>query len=142
MKSDRDNINVETFIASSQELRLSTVRTAIGKDLHCSIHGKLTVPSYIFQLVKLLKPCSRQPGEGADKQRDFQAGCLAKGSVIVYVWRQRDTEVVAESIQASGVSGGVVCYHGGMDSGARSNAYSKVRMTLHSLSVCAGGLYF
>lgn len=52
---------------------------------------------------------------------------MAQGSVIVYVWRQRDAEVVAESIQASGVSGGVVHYHGGMDSGSRSNAYSKVR---------------
>ena len=54
-------------------------------------------------------------------------GSFSIRSVIVYVWRQRDAEVVAESIQQAGVSGGVVHYHGGMDSGARSNAYSKVR---------------
>lgn len=74
--------------------------------------------------MKLLKPCSLPRTESIEK--DFEAGCLAEGSVIVYVWRQRDTEVVAESIQASGVPGGVVCYHGGMDSGSRANAYSKV----------------
>ena len=42
------------------------------------------------------------------------------------VWRQRDAEVVAENIQASGVSGGVVVYHGGMDSTARAKAQSRV----------------
>jgi Helicase conserved C-terminal domain len=52
-------------------------------------------------------------------------GCLAAGSVIVYVWRQRDAEVVAENIQAGGISGGVVVYHGGMDSTSRMKAQSK-----------------
>jgi hypothetical protein len=53
-------------------------------------------------------------------------GCLAIGSVIVYVWRQRDAEVVAENIQAAGeISGGVVVYHGGMDSTSRMKAQSK-----------------
>jgi ATP-dependent DNA helicase Q4 len=47
--------------------------------------------------------------------------------VIVYVWRQLDTEIVAENLNASGVSGGVVVYHGGMDAGSRSRAQSKVR---------------
>ena len=42
------------------------------------------------------------------------------------MWRQRDAEVVAEFIQGSGVLGGVVHYHGGMDSATRSTAYSKV----------------
>jgi superfamily II DNA helicase RecQ len=54
------------------------------------------------------------------------SGVLAKGSVIVYVWRQRDTEIVAENLMAAGVSGGVVMYHGGMDAGARTRAQSKV----------------
>lgn len=56
----------------------------------------------------------------------IEDGCLATGSVIVYVWRQRDAEAVAENIQASGVDGGVVVYHGGMDSGARSRSQSQV----------------
>jgi len=59
---------------------------------------------------------------------DANKGCLASGSVIVYVWRQRDAEAVAENIQAAGVEGGIVIYHGGMDSGARSKAQSKVSL--------------
>ena len=51
---------------------------------------------------------------------------LSSASAIVYVWRQRDAEAVAENIQAAGVSGGVVIYHGGMPSAARSRAQSKV----------------
>lgn len=78
--------------------------------------------------MKLLKPASKSSQNSVDS--GFSEGCLTHGSVIVYVWRQRDAEVVAESIQASGVSGGVVFYHGGMDSGARSNAYSKVSTSL------------
>jgi superfamily II DNA helicase RecQ len=47
--------------------------------------------------------------------------------VIVYVWRQRDAEVVAENIQADqSISGGVVVYHGGMETHERSKAQSKV----------------
>jgi superfamily II DNA helicase RecQ len=53
-------------------------------------------------------------------------GCLSRGSVIVYVWRQKDAEVVAENIIASGVEGGVVVYHGGMEAGARSKSQSRV----------------
>lgn len=53
-------------------------------------------------------------------------GCLSKGSIIVYVWRQMDADVVAENLVARGVSGGVVVYHGGMDSAARAKAQSRV----------------
>jgi ATP-dependent DNA helicase Q4 len=53
-------------------------------------------------------------------------GCLATGSVIVYVWRQRDAEVVAENIRAAGISGGVAVYHGGMNSVDRNKAQSRV----------------
>jgi len=73
----------------------------------------------------LTKAKGRTKGERAAKT-DIDDGCLAKGSVIVYVWRQRDAEAVAENIQASGVDGGVVVYHGGMDSGARSRSQSMV----------------
>jgi superfamily II DNA helicase RecQ len=47
--------------------------------------------------------------------------------VIVYVWRQRDAEVVAENIKASeNILGGVVVYHGGMNTADREKAQSKV----------------
>lgn len=45
----------------------------------------------------------------------------------MYVWRQRDTEVVAEYLNSHDVNGGVVIYHGGMDARARSKSQSKVR---------------
>ena len=44
----------------------------------------------------------------------------------MYVWRQKDTEIVAEQLIGAGVSGGVVCYHGGMDANDRTKAQSKV----------------
>ena len=53
-------------------------------------------------------------------------GILSSGSVIVYVWRQRDAEVIAEQLLMDGVTGGVVFYHGGMDAGTRARAQSKV----------------
>jgi Helicase conserved C-terminal domain len=43
----------------------------------------------------------------------------------VYTWRQQDAEVVAENIQSSDLTGGVVVYHGGMDATARAKAQSK-----------------
>ena len=60
-----------------------------------------------------------------DSEEDDLPGCLASGSVIVYVWRQMDTEAVAENIRAAGVQGGVVVYHGGMDAGSRAKAQDK-----------------
>ena len=69
--------------------------------------------------------------KGEQKQGDCPLeGSLSKGSVIVYVWRQRDAEVVAENIQAAGVSGGVVIYHGGMDASARNRSQSKVSLVV------------
>lgn len=63
----------------------------------------------------------------ATGSRGISDGCLDKGSVIVYVWRQMDAEAVAESVQAStNVKGGVVVYHGGMSSSDRSKSQSKV----------------
>lgn len=53
-------------------------------------------------------------------------GCLSKGSVIVYVWRKKDAEIITERLQSSELAESVVCYHGGMDAGARAKAQSKV----------------
>lgn len=77
----------------------------------------------LSQLTKILKP--RKKHSPDDKKCPY-SGSLAGGSVIVYVWRQRDTEVVAEYLNSSGVTGGVVIYHGGMDTTSRGKAQSKV----------------
>jgi len=77
------------------------------------------------QLIDILSP-----GKVAKTSTTAAKGCLAKGSVIVYVWRQKDAEAVAENIQASGVCGGVVVYHGGMDSADRGKAQSTVRLLI------------
>lgn len=85
----------------------------------------LLQPPLLIQLQKLLG----KPNAGKKKGESnscLEEGCLANGSVIIYVWRQRDTEIVAENLMASGIEGGVVLYHGGMDSGARAKSQSKV----------------
>jgi ATP-dependent DNA helicase Q4 len=86
-----------------------------------------------MQLIRILSP----PAESRNKtaKSGIPEGCLAQGSVIVYVWRQRDAEVVAENILASSVTGGVVVYHGGMKSGEREKAQSKVRALTNGLSI-------
>jgi len=57
-------------------------------------------------------------------------GALSTGSVIVYVWRQKDAEVITEQLRAYGIDGGVVCYHGGMDSTSRTKSQGQVRQLL------------
>ena len=39
--------------------------------------------------------------------------------------------MLTEQLVGSGLDGGVVCYHGGMDSGSRSKAQAKVRITFN-----------
>lgn len=77
------------------------------------------------------KSKSRSPSTVCSHTKDLAAddltGCLSKGSVIIYVWRKKDVETISEQLQAVGVDGGVICYHGGMDTNARSKAQSKVR---------------
>ena len=75
---------------------------------------------------KLLKEKNSDGSERRkSKKLPIEEGCLSKGSVIVYVWRQKDTEIVAEQLNGAGVRGGVVCYHGGMNANDRSKAQSK-----------------
>lgn len=114
---------------------LETENNGIGvKVLNCN-RDNIDVFSIVLQdhderrylLHKLLKdkksddPERRQP----KKKLPIDEGCLSKGSVIVYVWRQKDTEIVAEQLNGAGVLGGVVCYHGGMNANDRSKAQSK-----------------
>ena len=76
-----------------------------------------------LQLVDILSPVL-----GSEARKSPIHGVLANGSVIVYVWRQRDAEAVAENIVAAGVEGGVVFYHGAMNPDARSRSQSKVTL--------------
>jgi ATP-dependent DNA helicase Q4 len=96
IRSGRDNIDVMGKFMSNQEERLAVV-------------------------AGILTPA----GTTSNEKKKPYAGKLARGSVIVYVWRQRDTEVVAESLTAAGIAGGVVIYHGGMDANARAKSQSK-----------------
>ena len=79
---------------------------------------------FFSQLHKILKVKDKEQADS--KKLPIEEGCLSKGSVIIYVWRQKDTEIVAEQLNGAGVRGGIVCYHGGMDSNSRSRAQSKV----------------
>lgn len=89
-----------------------------------------------WQLHKILaEKKSDDPRKLRNKNLPVEEGCLSKGSVIVYVWRQKDTEIVAEQLNGAGVSGGVVCYHGGMDSNDRARAQSSVSNLLCSIRI-------
>jgi ATP-dependent DNA helicase Q4 len=118
MPSDRDNINVQSIFLSSQEERLSKVRFFAGSI--CFLISIFLLLDH-SQLIDILSPVL-----GSEQRKSPLHGELANGSVIVYVWRQRDAEAVAESIATAGVEGGVVFYHGGMSSDARSRSQSKV----------------
>lgn len=59
---------------------------------------------------------------------EISPGCLSSGSVIVYVWRQRDAEALAEQLNGAGVEGGVVFYHGGLEQGQRQRAQGQVNI--------------
>jgi superfamily II DNA helicase RecQ len=97
IRSGRDNIDVMCKFMANHEERLAV-------------------------LVRILS--SQITKDDQDEKYPY-AGTLLQGSVIVYVWRQKDTEVVTEYLLASGVSGGVVMYHGGMDANARAKAQNK-----------------
>uniref|UniRef100_A0A7S2EUF0 DNA 3'-5' helicase n=1 Tax=Ditylum brightwellii TaxID=49249 RepID=A0A7S2EUF0_9STRA len=107
MSCDRDNIDVFSLILENVEERLVMLRKILLSDKSHKLDNKL-------------------PKNFQNKNySNIQQGCLSSGSVIVYVWRQKDAEVVAEQLNGAGVLGGVVIYHGGMDANARSKAQGK-----------------
>lgn len=62
-----------------------------------------------------------------EKSKRLPDYCLYRGSVIIYVWRKRDAEALAEQLRAvPAIKGGVVFYHGGMDSAQRQRAQTMV----------------
>ena len=99
LNCDRDNIDVFSLVLQSNDERR-------------------------YLLHKILKEKTKEINDDA-KKLPIDEGCLSKGSVIIYVWRQKDTEIVAEQLNGAGIRGGIVCYHGGMDSNSRSRAQSK-----------------
>jgi len=56
-------------------------------------------------LHKILKEKNKEQSDA--KKLPIEEGRLSKGSVIIYVWRQKDTEIVAEQLNGAGVRGGV-----------------------------------
>lgn len=122
MNVDRDNIDVRCSLFDTQGERLNKV----------GVYPVLVEPtkdvstSHLLR-VQLMKVLSKKSvSSESDPGHDDLEGILAKGNVIVYVWRQKDAEVVAENIQAAGtVKGGVVVYHGGMSSESRQRAQQK-----------------
>jgi len=95
----RDNIDVKAFLFDNPHVRLDT-------------------------LIKLLKKAppnasSSSPANG------LIPGSLSKGSVIVYVWKKFETEIVAEQLTQADIEGGIVFYHGGMEDGKRTASQSK-----------------
>jgi ATP-dependent DNA helicase Q4 len=103
LNCNRDNIDVYTMLLQSNDER-----------------------QYLLQ--KILKRAKDEKCERTAKKLPIEAGCLSKGNVIIYVWRQKDTEIVAEQLIGAGVSGGIVCYHGGMEYNDRAKAQNKVSL--------------
>ena len=86
------------------------------------------------QLLKLLQPRAEKRRNTTidDSDSTVKDGILSNGSVIIYVWRQKDAEIVAEQLKGFDVPGGTVCYHGGMDSNSRTKSQGKVRIIYNS----------
>lgn len=80
-------------------------------------------------LFKMLKrPAKGREGSERDKglaDVSFGAGCLAEGSVIVYVWTKRQAEALCDLLMGADVEGGVVYYHGGMSQAERFSSQSR-----------------
>ena len=104
---------------SSNEAKGIKIYKADRDNINVTAHFVPDHAARLNKLVDILSPCEGKSG------KDAQAGCLASGSVIVYVWRQMDAEAIAEYISATNVPGKVVVYHGGMDSGSRAKSQSQ-----------------
>lgn len=104
----RKNIDVAACFLSSEEMRRIVLLAILKKP---AVHRKESLPS---------KAATSSSLDGFGEE--IYEGCLSSGSVIVYVWRQRDAEVLAEQLTGAGIEGGVVYYHGGLERGQRERA--------------------
>ena len=55
------------------------------------------------QLHKILK--GKKDKSEISKTLPIKEGCLSKGSVIIYIWQQKDTEIVAKQLNGAGICG-------------------------------------
>lgn len=109
LSCNRDNIDVAVEFTANNEERLNKLLKLLRKSEECA---------------KLDDEYKRKYVDDDETRSSFN-GILSNGSVIIYVWKQKDAEVVTEQLRAYDISGGVVCYHGGMDSDARSKSQSQ-----------------
>ena len=140
LSCNRDNIDVVVEFTNSEEERLTKVR--ILSDINFSYMNHINPDTEfrvsLFHEIQLLK-ILRKPenllkldqDHAIEEQENYGRsnfnGKLSSGSVIIYVWRQKEAEVITEQLRAYDIEGGVVCYHGGMDSDTRSKSQNQVR---------------
>jgi len=89
----------------------------------------------LHELLSLLKQKAKYYEEEDDNAKNIVLDCkrdssdfvgsLSAGSVIIYVSRRKDTEIIAEQLCGAGIQGGVTCYHGGMDHESRTTSQRK-----------------
>lgn len=115
---DQGNVEDPLSITSDQGIK---VLSCDRDNIDVAVHFSLDEEERLNILLKLLQ----KPKDGIELSDQTMIGCLSEGSVVVYVWRQKDAEVVSEQLRGFGVPGGIVCYHGGMDSTSRSKAQGK-----------------
>ena len=115
---DQGNVEDPLSITTDQGIK---VLSCDRDNIDVAVHFSLDEEERLNILLKLLQ----KPKNGAELSDQSMIGCLSEGSVVVYVWRQKDAEVVSEQLRGFGVPGGIVCYHGGMDSTSRSKAQGK-----------------
>lgn len=76
----------------------------------------------------------REPQGKASQKYGNKCGCLSSGSVIIYVWRKKDTEYIAEQLRTYGDLGKVVCYHAGMTTRERAVSQNLVSPFYRTIS--------
>ena len=63
-----------------------------------------------IQLIKLLKKAPPNASSSSSPANGLIPGSLSKGSVIVYVWKKFETEIVAEQLTQADIDGGGLCF--------------------------------
>lgn len=142
LSSNRDNIDVAVKFTNSEEKRLTIVSSLrnLSPQISLNINAANPFSPTPLKLLKLLLPQTkessfRQSSDELDLSKDntenpTRDGILSNGSVIIYVWRQKDADLISGQLKEFDVRGGIVCYHGGMDSNTRTKSQGKVRSTV------------
>jgi len=111
LSTNRDNIDVHCRLMENEESRLALLPRLLLPKRKMNNNNKTAA--------------SASDTTSSDSSVDHLTdGCLSDATVLIYVWRQYDTKLVAEALQQHGVDGGVVTYHGGLDSKQRARSQS------------------